>query len=65
MKKQLQNKSEWRDGYDYACGALIRFEETPNTITKKITEPITAFDKGIKDAIHRLIYLKVINDDRD
>lgn len=60
-----QRTKAYNNGFDYACGALLRGEETPisleSAFLKDSTDP---FSYGVADAIEQLISLEAISDNR-
>lgn len=60
-----QKAKAYNNGFDYACGALLRGEETPisleSAFLKDSTDP---FSYGVADAIEQLISLEAISDNR-
>ncbi len=60
IKKRKQEKvnNEWKEGYDWAVGVLLRKEETPLTIDALLHNiEINAFDKGCSAGIDKIINL--------
>lgn len=64
--EQHKNETAYRDGYDFAAGALLRDEMTPRQIEEMYWdgEPLAYFDKGCNDAIALLVAMGVVKDDR-
>lgn len=67
--KERRQEARYKEGYDFAAGALLRGEETPLTLQAYLTEAqafntTTPFDTGIEDAMLRLIRCKAIEDNR-
>lgn len=62
--KQTVRQNSYRAGYDYAAGCLLRLEEIPSSLANRTAYSVDPFDKGINDAIDRLIALKVVKDNR-
>jgi len=57
-RKQQKINNEWKDGYDWAVGSLLRGEETPLSIEAYSYGMETdSFDKGASAGINRLINL--------
>ncbi|MBU1655142.1 MAG: hypothetical protein KJ558_10020 [Gammaproteobacteria bacterium] len=53
----------YRRGFDYAAGALIRREETPDSLRAKIwTGDEDEFDRGMLDAARELVRCGTIDD---
>lgn len=68
--RKLHSEKRYREGYDYAAGALLRGEETAKTLSNYLLEAHAfnqhnIFDRGVEDAMLKLIRLKAIEDDRD
>jgi hypothetical protein len=56
------NSKQYIAGYDYAAGALLRGEETPQSLEDKVWE-VEDFERGIFDASFILTRSGVIKDD--
>ena len=62
--KQRKKEEQRINGYDWAAGALLRKEETPQSIDAYVYgNDRTAFDFGAKEACDRLIKLGIIKSD--
>ena len=63
--KQKRNLELYNNGYDYACGSLLRGEHTPLSLEALIPElGKNHFDFGMLDAIDKVVSLGIVADDR-
>lgn len=54
----------YRRGYDYGAGALVRHEETPSSLAAKIWhDDKDEFDRGMMDAAQELVRRGIVDDD--
>lgn len=53
----------YREGYNYAAGALLRYEETPASLQAYTYGSSDVFDKGINAACRDLLEARIIEDD--
>lgn len=68
--KARRKYRQYRDGYEFAAGALVYGDETPKTLSRYLLEAkafgtISYFDRGVEDAMSKLISLGAITDDRE
>lgn len=54
-RREAMEKQDWRNGYDWAAGCILRGEETPDSIVE-ITdfEYGHSFDRGARSAAKKL-----------
>ena len=66
MSIRAKRKAQaWRDGYDWAAGALLRKEETPASIEAYACDTDrNEFDRGAYAACDKLVGLGVIAENR-
>jgi len=67
LKDYIKKNKEtaWKEGYNWAAGALLRGEETPISIEAyTYNNNKEAFDFGSEEAVNKLIELNIILDDR-
>ena len=63
-KKRIAVK-QYKAGYDYAAGMLLRAETTPLGITHKLFfSGYNYFDQGCQDAVDYIVNLGICTDDR-
>jgi hypothetical protein len=66
-RKNAHDIKEFKKGFDYACGVLLRMELTPLDLeqfieSNKINYGVNCFDKGVFEAINVLSQgIKIIN----
>jgi len=61
-RKQEKDKDDWKAGYNWAAGSLLRGEETPQTVNNYMLHT-DLFDYGAFAATEKLIECKIIEDD--
>lgn len=57
-------QEKYDDGFDWAAGALLRKEDTPQSLDAQICERHHPFDRGATAAIDLLVEIKLVEDDR-
>ena len=63
-RKEKAERKEYKRGYDYAAGALLRGEETPLSIEAHyFRDDWTFFEDGANDAVTCLIAKGVVKND--
>lgn len=71
-RKLKKNKEAYDHGYDYAAGSLLRGEKTAYELEVEADTPSEwnldeehrSFDRGINDAVDKLISLGIVKDTR-
>jgi hypothetical protein len=56
-----KDSEAFKDGFDYACGVLLREETTVEVLEARASEHTTEFDYGILEAIRRLEAIGALN----
>lgn len=59
----VRKAANYRRGYDYAAGALVRGEETPASLSAKIWhDDRDEFDRGMMDAAREMVFRGLAED---
>lgn len=54
-RRMAMDDQDWRNGYDWAAGAILRGEETAETVIQKTEFDCThPFDRGARSAAYRV-----------
>jgi hypothetical protein len=64
IRKDKCIKSQYKKGYDFAAGKILRREETPLSLDEMQDMDPCSFDRGMNAAINYLVILKVVEEDR-
>lgn len=62
-RQAAQRTADFNRGFDYAAGALLRGEETPQSLEAKVWE-VESFDRGMFAATDKLVQAGLIQDNR-
>lgn len=66
--KEASRKAAYERGYNFAAGALLRGEESVRSLEERVYSPFpqneqaNEFDRGVRDAIFRLVRANVVED---
>lgn len=64
-RKEKKRKEQFRDGYDFAAGSLLRKDHTPISVESFFYGTIMDdFDRGIRAAVQAAILQGLVEDDR-
>jgi hypothetical protein len=63
--KLKRRKNEFKRGYDYGAGVLLRGEESPMSLESYLwSHPESQFDRGMIAAVDKLVAEGVVKDNR-
>ncbi len=63
--KVKRGKKEFKRGYDYGAGVLLRGEESPMSLESYVwSHPESQFDRGVIAATDKLVAEGVVEDNR-